>query len=93
MPHKKQILSTEQRFELTSDDELEKMRQKIANPNTKKANNKAEKAFTNWLQARKYDEQFWLLDEPTLDNYLSKFWFEACTQEGEMYCTSSLENI
>ena len=61
-----------------TDEELEEKSKKCRNHNTMKAEEHADKAFRTFLVWNGCDENntdYWNFDEPTLDKYLSKFWF------------------
>ena len=63
-----------------TDDDLEIKSKKCKNKNTIKAENKADKAFTNFLVAMGIEDDktdYWNYNKPTLDKYLAKFWFGA----------------
>ena len=54
---------------------------KAKNDNTLKAEQKAHKAFTNFLSANGVNQDnldYWNYSEVDLDRYLAKFWFGAC---------------
>ena len=62
------------------DVDLEIKTKKSKNQNTEKTENRADKAFTNFLIAMgcSPDEtDYWNFTEPELDTYLAKFWFGA----------------
>lgn len=87
-------LTNEERFQLNmTNDELKAKRKKLQNENTSKADKKAEKVFTTWLNLRGIHTDYWDLEHEELDELLSKFYFEARTIEGEMYKTASLGNL
>ena len=79
------------RFIVMSDKDLEDKSKKCKNDNTLKAEKKADKAFTKFLITMGIDSDktnYWNYDEPTLDNYLSKFWFGARKE----FCDNSQDN-
>lgn len=76
--------------DLFQENELEQKREHLKNHNTIKANEKAHRIFTNWLAIRKLDLNYWDFSVEELDKHLTKFWFEARTEEGDHYKTGSL---
>ena len=56
-------------------------------------NKKADTCFQSYLATKGHPVEYWLFDEPTLDNILKKFWFEVRTVKGEHYMKGSLENL
>ena len=96
MPKKKNktAVPIEQRFVEISDNELQHLMDELDNKNTKKAGKKCEKQWLNYLSTEENvpDGDYWLWDEETLNYWLSKYWFEVRTQEGDRYRVSSLEH-
>lgn len=92
MPKRKRV-ADEDRFNFMQDAALEKKREELKNDNTIKADKKAEKLFVTWLKLRKVEEDYWTLENRTLDEYLCKFWFEIRTVEGNRYKTATLANF
>lgn len=90
---KRKVIPEEDRFNFIGDEDLKKKREDLKNDNTIKADKKAEKLFVMWLKLRKAEEEYWTLDNKTLDEYLCKFWFEIRTVEGERYKTATLANF
>ena len=58
-----------------SDDQLDKKLKEGQNENTVKSERKAHKAFNRFLIENGADDlEYWLFEEPELDNWLAKFW-------------------
>ena len=71
-------------FLLFDDDEFEQKTKKCRNNNTDKCEQRAHKAFTNFLMAMdKENLDYWYYTKPELDNCLAKFWFGARKDLGE----------
>lgn len=70
--------------------QLNEKRKELQSPNTLKADKKADKLFSKWLQLQGIHTDYWDLPHTELDDLLTSFYFEARTQEGEQYKTSSL---
>ena len=72
-------------FLILSDEDLENKTKKSKNDNTLKCEQRVDKAFKNVLIANGCDKNeldYWNFTEPTLDKYLSKFWFSTCKNIG-----------
>ena len=68
------------RFLVLTDEDLDDKTKKSQNDNTLKCEQRADKAFRNFLVANGCDQNeldYWNFTEPTLDKYLSKFRFSA----------------
>lgn len=76
-----------------TDEQHKEKRKDLKNHNTEKADKKAEKVFIAWLQERGIHTDYWDLSVPELDDLLCKFYFEARTEEGENYKTTSLGHL
>ena len=92
LPKKRKITDAE-RFPDLNSDQIATKRQSVKKQNTEKSNKKCKKIFTQWLNRHNFNENYWELDIETLNAYLSKFWFEARTVNGEHYTTASLGHI
>ena len=76
-PKKKLKLSTNKSV-VFSDDQIKQKQQAGKNLNTTKTEERADRAFRNFLsQCGEVNLDYWRYEEPELDNYLSKFWFGA----------------
>ena len=80
------------RFLVINDDEFEEKTKRSKNNNTEKCEQRAHKAFVNFLMANGVDENstdYWNYTEPELDKYLARFWFGArkdiCEGDEENY--------
>jgi len=80
------------RFVTFDDAELEQKLEDAQNKNTKKAEAKAMKAFRKCLEANNASEQneFWKMDNETLDKNLAKFYAGARKEEGGKYKLNSM---
>ena len=82
------------RFLNMTDEELEEKSKRCKNYNTMKAEECADKAFKTFLIANGCDQNdtdYWFFDEPTLDKYLSKFWF--CARKSSVNDDSQEEDL
>lgn len=85
-------------FAEINDEDLEKKREDLKNPNTQKSDKKVDKLFTEYLEERwaeKVENNFdyWTYSDDLLDEILCKFWFEARQQNQDRYNISSLKSI
>lgn len=76
-----------------NNDQHKEKRAKLVNPNTIKADKKADKVFTAWLVQRGIHTDYWDLTHYELDDLLAKFYFEARTEEGDFYKKTSLGSL
>ena len=90
---RKRKLTDAERFPDLNEKDIEDRRNAVKKVNTEKSDKKCKKIFLQWLARHKYYENYWEYDVETLNQRLSKFWFEARTQEGEHYTTASLGHI
>ena len=67
-------------------------RYSLKDSSTNRSNSKGYKCFAAYFEAKKLPTEYWLMDEPELDQILSKFWFEGRTTEGKHYKIASLES-
>ena len=88
------MVLVEDRFAEITDNELKQLMDELDNKNTKKADKKCEKQWMTYLSTTTDVPQgdYWLWNEQ-LNYWLSKFWFEVRTQEGDRYRVSSLEHL
>ena len=93
MPCKRKLVPPEQHFEFLDDDELEEKKKSFQNKNTTKADLKTHRQFTQYLEAKGLQMEYWLMTESELDKILSKLWFEVRTCEGDRYKASSLGSL
>ena len=83
MPPKRKLVPEEERFVFIDDDELEQKKKSFQNKNTTKADLKAHRKFTKYLELKNLQMEYWLMTESELDKILSKLWFEVRRQEGD----------
>lgn len=94
MPKKKKLQDHE-RFANRTDEEIEKAREDLKKKNTLAADKKVEKTFISYIQSKGRNDlscEYWLWTTETLNEILSKFWFEIRNQEGERYRVSTLKH-
>ena len=90
---RKRKLTDKERFSDTDPKDIEEKRKAVQKVNTERSNKKCEKVFVQWLAHHEYNVAYWKENIETLNAYLSKFWFEARTQDGDYYSTATLEHI
>lgn len=90
---KKKVLKDNERFANRTDEEISETREGLKKKNTLAADKKVEKTFLSYIQAKgKPDLEYWNWDTETLNEVLSKFWFELRNQEGQHYRVSTLKH-
>ena len=87
---RKRKLSNEERFPDFNVQEIAEKREGVKKANTEKSDKKCEKIFVQWLERHRYNTEYWTENVQTLNDRLSKFWFEARTINGDYYTTASL---
>ena len=87
---RKRKLSNEDRFPDYKPEEIAQKREGLKKVNTERSDKKCERIFVQWLERHKYNTDYWTEDMETLNDRLSKFWFEARTVNGDHYTTVSL---
>ena len=66
------------KFILYSDEQIKAKQMAGKNINTTRTEERANQAFRRFLsESGEMNLDYWLYEEPELDNYLSKFWFSA----------------
>ena len=58
-------------------------RKKLENKNSSNAQKRANTAFQSFLREAGASEEYHLFEEKELNDWLSKFWFGACTKDKE----------
>ena len=93
----KHPVSDEDRFQNIQDKDLEVLRTNLQNHNTSKANNKCEKVYIAYLRGKEELKEtnldYWLWEVKDLNYWLSKFWFELRTVDGDYYRVSTLKHL
>ena len=79
------------RFATFTNEEIGENRRNVVPKNTQKAEQAAERLFTEFLKEQSIRDMNKLSDNE-LDIQLAKFWFSVRTQKGDYYRVSSLEN-
>ena len=84
----------EKRFAHLTEGEIEEKRSKIIPKSTLKANQKAARAFRQYLvEKEEADTQFEKYEKGKLADLLRKFYFDARKCDGDQYKTASMENL
>lgn len=79
------------RFVTFDEDELDEKLDQAANKNTKNADSKAQRAFTQFLTESKAPHlEFWTFPNTELDRYLAGFYVGARKQSGKKYKLNSM---
>lgn len=99
MPRKKakNTVPEAEHFQNLNDNDLEELRLGLKNKNTTKSEQKCEKVLMAYLcskpELKDTNLDYWLWEVKDLNYWLSKFWFEVRTAEGNYYRVSSLEHL
>ena len=88
-PHPKK-----KRFKVKSVEEIDAMTEEMANKNTIKQEQRAQRAFEYFLKEAGADStDFWLYPTEDLDQWLGKFYIGARKEDGELYKLSSMTSL
>ena len=96
-------MATNNCFATRTDEEISKVRLEVQPKNTVNADRKWESVFKEFLRASDMDEDFYAFDEKTLNEWLSRLWFQArqkqtkqemlANEAGKRYRANSLKSM